>query len=205
MKKIRTIFLSGQYGSGKNTHGDFIAEKFGLIHLSFSHFLSKDPVACTYIQLVKLVPDEDVFRILGSYPLDGYLFNGFPRTLPQLEFVLKKCQIDQIAMVYLDVVDKVAIHRMQNRLTCLVCKQASSKLKGHTVGGSCKDPNCKGVLEQRPDDTPEGIIKRTASFREKTLPIIQKAEEAGMKIFKITLTEEQPIETTREMIMHVIG
>ena len=205
MKEIQNMFLLGQYGSGKDTHGHFIAKNFGLTHLSFSQFLSQDQVAREYIQFGQLVPDEDVFRILGSYPLNGYLFNGFPRTLPQLEFVLKKCQIDQIAIVYLDVVDEIAIHRMENRLTCLVCKQASSKLKGYTVGGPCKDLHCKGILEQRPDDTPEGIVKRTASFREKTLPIIQEAKKSGVKIFKISITEEQPIETTREMIMHVIG
>ncbi len=205
MKKIRTIFLLGQYGSGKDTHGNFIAEKFGLTHLIFSQFLSQDSVACKYIQRKKLVPDQDVFRILGSYSLDGYLFNGFPRTLPQMEFILKRCQIDQIAIVYLDVVDEIAIHRMENRLVCSQCKQTSSKLKGYTIGDHCKDLNCKGILEQRFDDTPDGIVERTATFRTTTLPIIQEAEKSGVKIFKISITKEQPIETTRDMIMHVIG
>lgn len=200
-KKITTMFLLGQYGSGKDTHAPFIANKFNLIHLSFSSFLSQNSdVRKNYIERGLLVPDSDVFRILASYSMKGILFNGFPRTIDQLRFILRQCQIDDIAMVYLDVTDDIAIRRMENRLVCIVCATATSQLKGHVVGGPCKDPNCKGILQKRSDDTPEGILRRTANFRETTLPIIKEAEKSGMQIYRIKITEEQSIEKTQEMI-----
>lgn len=200
-KKITTVFLLGQYGSGKDTHGSFVAEKLGLAYLSFSAFLSQDDdVRKKYIEQGQLVPDPDVFRLLASSSMKNVLFNGFPRTLEQLRFVLQKCRIENIAIVYLDVADEIAVRRMEHRVICSVCKTATSLRKGHALGGPCKNPHCKGILQKRPDDTPKNIIKRTASFREKTLPIIDEAEKAGMRIYHIKLTEEQPIEKTQEMI-----
>ncbi len=200
-KKITTAFLLGQYGSGKDTHGPFIAHAFDLVHRSFSGLLTQDIHAKQYIQCGQLVPDADVFRILSAYPLQGILFNGFPRTIEQLDYIIIRCRIDTVAMVYLDVVDEIAIHRMENRVICSVCGTATSLLKGHVLGGPCKISGCPGTLIKRPDDTPEGIVKRTASFREKTLPIIDEAEKAGMKIYRIKITQEQPIEMTQNMIM----
>ncbi len=204
-KKINTMFLLGQYGSGKDTHGDFIADMFGFIHLSFSQLLSQDERACFYIKSGQLVPDADVFRILGSRSLKGYVLNGFPRTLPQLDFVFKVLSIDEIAIVYLDVTDDVVIHRMTNRIICNVCGTTSSLLKGHSIGGPCKHVQCSGVYIKRPDDTPENIIKRIVSFREKTLPIVDEAERSGIKIYRIKIMEEQPIEKTQEMIAQTLS
>lgn len=193
------MFLLGQYGAGKDTHGPFIANVFNLIHVSFSNVLSQDVHAKHYVERGKLVPDDEVFRILATYSLQGVLFNGFPRTIDQLRYVITHCK-GNIAMVYLDVTDEIAIHRMENRVICSVCRTSTSLLKGHVLGGPCKISGCPGILIKRPDDTPANIIKRTASFREKTLPIVDEAEKADMKIYRIQITEEQPIEKTQEMI-----
>lgn len=200
-KKFITMFLLGQYGAGKDTHGPFIADMFNLTHLGFSAFLSQDADARRhYVEHGILVPDHDVFRIFGAYPLEGLLLNGFPRTIDQLRFILRKCQIGDIAIVYLDVTDEIAIRRMENRVICSVCGTATSLLKGHVLGGPCKIEGCHGILKKRPDDTPEGIVKRMASFREKTLPILTEAEKYGMAIYRIKVEHEQPIEKTQEMI-----
>lgn len=204
-KKIyQTMFLSGQYGSGKDTHSEFIADIFDLTPLSFSSFLSQDHRARSYIELSQLVPDSDVFRILGAYPMKGILFNGFPRTIKQLDFILDTCQVATIAMVYLDVADDVAVFRMQNRVVCSVCGTATSLLKGHTIGGPCKIHGCSGVLTKRSDDTPEGIVKRMNSFRIQTLPLLDIAEKSGIKIYRIKIMEEQAIEKTQEMITQAL-
>lgn len=199
-KKITTVFLLGQYGAGKDTHGPFIANAFDLVHMSFSGLLTQDIYAKHYIQRGQLVPDEDVFRILSEHSFQGVLFNGFPRTIKQLNYIIDHCKIDAVAMVYLDVVDEVAIHRMENRVICSICGTATSLLKGHAIGGPCKISGCPGTLIKRPDDTPEGIVKRTASFREKTLPIVNEAEKTGMKIYRIKIIQEQPVEITQNMI-----
>lgn len=199
-KKKATVFLLGQYGSGKDTHGPWIAEQFGLEHLSFSSLLRQDPIALRFINRAELVPDNNVFHILNVFPLKGYLVNGFPRTIPQLRFILETYVLEHIAFIYLDVVDEVAIHRMSNRLACSLCHTTTSLLKGHVIGGPCKIAGCPGILQKRISDLPENIRKRMRSFRHDTLPLLEEVKKSGMDFYRITIIQEQPIEKTREMI-----
>lgn len=154
------LVLFGPPGSGKGTQSDRIVEKYGLVHLSTGNLLRKEikektPLgieAQAFIDKGQLVPDEVVIGMVDTYfeahrDAAGFLFDGFPRTLPQAKaldnlLALKKTSISQVLM--LEVNEEELIKRLVNR--------------GKTSG--------------RSDDADENIQrKRQEVYRNETLPV----------------------------------
>ena len=114
------LILFGPPGSGKGTQSDRIVEKYGLVHLSTGNLLrqeikDKTPLgleAKAFIDKGQLVPDEVVIGMVDSYfdahkDAPGFLFDGFPRTIPQAKALdklldLKKTSIHQVLMLEVD-------------------------------------------------------------------------------------------------------
>jgi len=154
------IILFGPPGSGKGTQSDRIVEKYGLIHLSTGNLLreeisNKTPLgkeAKKFIDHGQLVPDEVVIGMVDSFfdkhkDANGFLFDGFPRTVAQaqaLDKLLTLKKTDIAVVLALDVTEAELINRLLNR--------------GKTSG--------------RSDDTDENVIKkRFAVYTNETSPV----------------------------------
>jgi adenylate kinase len=154
------LVLFGPPGCGKGTQSDKIVEEYGLVHLSTGNLLrqemkDKTPLgqeARTFIDKGQLVPDEVVIGMVDSFfdknkDAKGFLFDGFPRTLPQAKALdklldLKKTIINLVLMLEVD--EEELIKRLVNR--------------GKTSG--------------RSDDTDENVQrKRQEVYRNETLPV----------------------------------
>ncbi|HNA18581.1 MAG TPA: adenylate kinase [Chitinophagaceae bacterium] len=156
------LVLFGPPGSGKGTQSDKIVEEYGLVHLSTGNLLrqeikDKTPLgleAKAFIDKGQLVPDEVVIGMVDSYfdahkDARGFLFDGFPRTIPQAKALdklleLKNTAITQVLMLEVD--EEELIKRLVHR--------------GKTSG--------------RSDDADENVQrKRQEVYRKETLPVAE--------------------------------
>src|ERR1700724_1791491 len=165
------LILLGPPGSGKGTQAQRLVQKHGIVQLSTGEMLRAAVAAQTPIGLQAkdimasgaLVPDEIVIRIISDR-LDqpdmknGFILDGFPRTVPQaqaLDELLKKKHIKLDAVVELRVNESALLQRVESRV-------AEMRTRGEVV---------------RVDDTPEVLSKRLASHRSLTEPLIHYYSE----------------------------
>jgi adenylate kinase len=165
------LILLGPPGAGKGTQAQRLLQKYGIVQLSTGEMLRAAVAAQTPIGLQAkdimasgaLVPDEIVIRIISDR-LDqpdmknGFILDGFPRTVPQaqaLDELLKKKHIKLDAVVELRVNESALLNRVETRV-------AEMRARGEEV---------------RIDDTPEVLSKRLASYRSLTEPLIHYYSE----------------------------
>jgi len=123
-----------------------------------------------------LAPDDLVMRVVASWverARDSFLFDGFPRTVPQAErfdALLSGLRLPLQLAIFLEVTEKTIVERMSTRLTCRDCGKIVS-LGRHVQSKDEPCPNCGGVLETRDDDQKEALARRMREFREKSLPV----------------------------------
>lgn len=190
------IIIIGSQGSGKGTQALFIAEKFGSIHVDLGKVLrkmakekselGKELYEIVYVKK-ELVSDEIVFRALTEefkkIPLNfGIILDGAPRRIDQMEEVEKAFSVSGRSLdkvVYLNIPREVSVDRVSRRYSCAVCHKHFSL--GENLNNTL-DPcdECGGKVEQRKDDTPEGVKKRLDIFQSQTIPVIEKYRENGM-------------------------
>lgn len=179
--------MLGAPGAGKGTQAKMIAEKFGVPHISTGDIfranikegtdLGKE--AKEYMDKGQLVPDELTVRILldrvsKADCKEGYVLDGFPRTIPQAEVLSNEVAKlgDRIDFaIDVDVPDENIIRRMGGRRACLKC--------GATYHVEHIPPKKEGIcdvcgaeLVLRDDDKPETVKKRLAVYHEQTQPLI---------------------------------
>ncbi len=137
-----------------------------------------------YMDAGKLVPDELVLAMLAervSAPdcCDGYVLDGFPRTLAQARALEERVGDDDFFVVNLNVADETIIERAAGRLTCKNCGRIyHAKTSPPRKAGVCDA--CGGPLERRADDAPEVVRERLRVYREKTEPLISFYREKGL-------------------------
>ncbi len=180
------IVLLGAPGAGKGTQCKRIVEKYGVQHLSSGDILRKERAAETelgakaqsYMDSGGLVPDELIVKMMAGAiskaPQEGYVLDGFPRTVNQAEQLDKSLvsngqKID--AVVDLKVNEKIIMGRMTGRRSCPKCGAVYhlENLKPK-VDGKCDRDGTE--LVQRPDDKPEVVKKRLDTYYEQTEPVI---------------------------------
>lgn len=169
------VVLFGPPGAGKGTQACEISAYYGLTHISTGDLIRKNIrektpiglVALDYIERGKLAPDEVVMQLLDKEiaGLDGYLLDGFPRTLVQAKMLDEITDIDVVINLQLD--DELVVSRIVNRMVCPVCGRSYNKLLHSTT--VC---DCGATLTMRTDDTPEIVEERLKVYREQTLPIL---------------------------------
>jgi len=121
----------------------------------------------------ELVSDEIVFELVKSNEQSGakgIVFDGFPRTIAQAEYLLNNYKL--LRVFYLDLSEDVAIRRISARRVCQVC-QENYNLNTQPPIQNDKCDKCGGNLIIRNDDKPEAIHKRFMEFHEQTLPLKQ--------------------------------
>jgi len=189
------IILLGPPGAGKGTQAVRIAEAARIPHISTGDILRANvregtelgAAAKRYMDAGDLVPDDVIIGMIGTR-LDeadaakGFLFDGFPRTVPQAE-ALEKVLIERTTP--LDVVLRLAVpadevlERLTGRRTCDGCGRIFHvTFDPPTTEGRCDD--CDGQLVQRDDDTEDVVLNRLEVYRSQTEPLEEFYWERGL-------------------------
>lgn len=189
------IVLLGAAGAGKGTQAAKIVDKFGLCHISTGDIFRKNVSEGTelgleakrYMDAGQLVPDAVVIamvkdRIAQPDCDEGFMLDGFPRTLPQAEALtdaLKSMGRELDAVVAIEVGRDVLMQRLTSRRQCRGCGKIYN-----VMGDMPADPNvcdaCGGEVYQRDDDTVEAATKRLNDYDNITSALVPYYAETGL-------------------------
>lgn len=182
------IILLGAPGAGKGTQASKIAETYRLPHISTGDIFRENikqqtPIGLlvkTFIDKGCLVPDDVTCeiveeRIEEADCKDGYMLDGFPRTLAQAEKLDEMTHIDAVVNISVDL--SLLLDRLCGRRVCKDCCESYhiSRLNGET-----KCSRCGGELYQRKDDNPETVRNRLDVYTAQTAPLIEYYEKKGL-------------------------
>ncbi|WP_412541512.1 adenylate kinase [Longispora sp. K20-0274] len=181
------LVLVGPPGAGKGTQAQFIASHLAVPGISTgdifrANVTQKTPLgleAKRYMDAGDLVPDEVTInmvrdRLAESDAVDGFLLDGFPRTVPQavaLDKLLVDLGFSLDLVLELVVDDDEVIRRLSGRRMCRSCGRIWHVEFEPTVKPGVCD-NCQGELFQRDDDNPTTIANRLREYAEKTAPLV---------------------------------
>ncbi|MCC8149976.1 MAG: adenylate kinase [Lachnospiraceae bacterium] len=210
------IIMLGAPGAGKGTQAKMIADKYGIPHISTGDIFRANLKAGTelgkkakvYMDQGLLVPDEltcdlVVDRISEKDCENGFILDGFPRTIPQAECLtdaLKELGENIDFAVDVDVPDENIITRMSGRRACLNCGATYHIVNIPTkVEGICD--RCGSEVVLRADDEPETVKKRLDVYHEQTQPLIDYYEQQG--ILK-TVDGTQPMKEVYDEIIALL-
>lgn len=191
------IIMLGAPGAGKGTQAKKIADKYGIPHISTGDIFRANikggtelgMKAKSYMDQGQLVPDDVTIgmlldRISEADCANGYVLDGFPRTIPQAESLTKALGGRGEKMDYaidVDVPDEAIVNRMAGRRACLAC--------GATYHIVYNAPKTEGVcdvcgekLVLRDDDKPETVQKRLTVYHDQTQPLIEYYHKAGILV-----------------------
>jgi len=189
-QKQVTILL-GPPGSGKGTQAVKISRYLGVPHISTGdlfreHLKNGTDLGATakkYLDSGQLVPDFIVLdmlfdRISKEDCRNGYLLDGFPRTVAQAKALEHRLQKDssKLAVVNMCVPESEVIRRLEGRLTCKNCGNVQHKEFSPPKNSGVCD-KCNGELYQRSDDHLEVIQQRLGEYRRQTAPLIEYYEK----------------------------
>ncbi|MCD8108587.1 MAG: adenylate kinase [Clostridiales bacterium] len=210
------IIMLGAPGAGKGTQAKMIADKYGIPHISTGDIFRANLKAGTelgqkakvYMDQGLLVPDEltcdlVVDRISNEDCKDGFILDGFPRTIPQAECLTDALKARGESMdfaVDVDVPDENIITRMSGRRACVNCGATYHIVNIPTkVEGVCD--RCGNEVVLRADDEPETVKKRLDVYHAQTQPLIDYYKQQG--ILK-TVDGTQPMQTVFENIIALL-
>ncbi len=211
------IILLGAPGAGKGTQAKIISEKLNIPHISTgdifrANIKGNTPLgqkAKEYMDKGELVPDELTVEIvkdrLGNDDCaNGFILDGFPRTIPQAEYldkVLVQMNINLDVALLIDVKDEDIINRMSGRRVCTNCGATYNVVFNPTKEEGICDV-CKSPVIQRADDAAETVLNRLETYHKQTQPLINYYEKAG----KLKIAEGAgEVEETSNRVMKVLG
>ncbi|MDK2123557.1 adenylate kinase [Parachitinimonas caeni] len=177
------LILLGAPGAGKGTQATFIKEKYGIPQISTGDMLRAAVKAGTPLGLEakvimdagKLMPDDIIIglvkeRIAQDDCKNGFLFDGFPRTIPQAD-ALKTAGVDIDYVVEIDVPDEAILERMAGRRFHMASGR-SYHIKFNPPKVEGKDDVTGEDLVQRDDDQEETVKKRLAVYHDQTKVLV---------------------------------
>ena len=206
---MNIIFL-GPPGAGKGTQAQRICDALKIPQISTGDILRRAMKegtetglkAKSFIDAGQLVPDDVIIDIVKErLQMDdcknGYILDGFPRTVPQAEALDTFATIDSV--IDLDVADQVLVDRLSGRRVCLKCGATYhlSMLNGETKCAKCGD-----TLVQRNDDKAETVLNRLEVYHAQTAPLIGYYEQKGL-LKKVD--GAQGLDNTFAAIMKALG
>ena len=179
---MKLVFL-GPPGAGKGTLASEVAKYYGIPHISTGSMFriaikNHTPLGAKIKNIIdsgSLVDDETTAALvkerLGEADVgNGFILDGFPRTIRQAEMLDTFCPLD--AVIDFDIPDEAVIKRLSGRRLCPSCgKNFHIEFMRPQVEGICD--NCRGILVIREDDKREAIVKRLETYREQTFPLIE--------------------------------
>ena len=174
------LILLGAPGAGKGTQAVKIAEEYKIPHISTGDIFRKNikeqtelgKLAKTYIDKGELVPDEVTIaivadRLKAADCANGWLLDGFPRTVAQAEALAGFAKVDTVINIDIDL--QLLLRRLTGRRVCGDCGESYlvDMLDGRMICAKCK-----GALYQRDDDTEETVQSRLDVYVKQTSPLI---------------------------------
>lgn len=184
------LILLGAPGAGKGTQAKKIVAEFGIPQISTGDILRKAVADGTplgteakkYMEAGKLVPDEVIIglmkdRLQEDDCKDGFILDGFPRTVEQAEALGETTEIDAVINIEVDM-DSL-VERITGRRSCPKCGAVYHiKFNPPKVEGICDA--CGSTLIQREDDREETVRKRLDTYMRQTSPLIEYYAEKGI-------------------------
>lgn len=176
------IILLGAPGAGKGTQAEIISDRLSIPQISTGNLIRAALKSGTevglkakaFIEAGQLVPDGVVIDIIKERIAEkdcenGFILDGFPRTIAQAE-ALDSMGIEIDRVIDIDVADEAIARRLSGRRVCENCGASyHMEHKKPVVDGVCD--KCSGALVQRKDDKPETVIERLAVYHEQTEPL----------------------------------
>ena len=211
------IIMLGAPGAGKGTQAKQIADKYSIPHISPGDIFRANikngtelgKKAKQYMDQGALVPDEltcDLVmdRIQQDDCKNGFVLDGFPRTIPQaeaLDAALEKINEKMDYAIDVDVPDENIVNRMSGRRACLNCGATYHLISiPPKVEGICD--RCGSEIVLREDDKPETVQKRLKVYHEQTQPLIDYYKNQG--ILK-SVDGTQPMDEVFKAIVTILG
>ena len=206
------IILLGAPGAGKGTQAEVICNRYNIPAISTGNIIREalktgtemGLKAKSYMESGALVPDEVVIgiikeRIVKDDCKDGFILDGFQRTIPQAE-ALDKMGIVIDKVIDIEVPDEKIINRMSGRRVCEKCGASYHlEYKKPKVEGICDA--CSGTLIQRKDDHPDTVKSRLDVYHSETEPLKDYYEKQG----KLTVVEgQEEIEDTTRLLIEAL-
>ncbi len=191
------VVLVGAPGAGKGTQAKFITEHYSIPQISTgdifrAHIAAETPLGVAakhYMDAGDLVPDEVTIdlvrdRLQCEDTVDGFLLDGFPRTVPQaqaLTTLLDDLGTPLDAVLEMQVDDDEVVRRISGRRICRSCGHVwHLDFEPPAVEGVCDV--CGGELFQRDDDLPETVRRRLEVYDEETAPLVGFYDDLGLLV-----------------------
>lgn len=213
------VILLGAPGAGKGTQAQFITSKFGVPQISTGDMLRAAVKAGSALGLMAkevmaaggLVTDDIIIglvkeRIAQQDCVNGFLFDGFPRTIPQAQ-AMEDAGIPIDVVIEIDVADEEIVKRLSGRRVHL-----DSGRVYHVI---FNPPKTSGIddltgeaLVQREDDKEETIRKRLQVYHDQTRPLVefyQKLQDAGHAVKVVRLNGLDEVDVVREKILTLLS
>jgi len=211
------LILLGAPGAGKGTVAKILTQMDGSIQISTGDILRAAVKAGTdlgkkaeaFMKAGDLVPDELIMgimehRLQEADCANGFLLDGFPRTIPQaeaLKSLLKKISIKLDMAVNIDVPNEVILDRLTTRRTCSNSKcQAIYNVKSNPPKKPGVCDKCGSPVIQRDDETEEAISHRLKTYHEKTAPLVGFYEKEGLLLTVSATSSEDVISAIKKRL-----
>ncbi|MEJ2404610.1 MAG: adenylate kinase [Candidatus Thiodiazotropha sp.] len=209
------LILLGAPGAGKGTVAKQLTKLDGSVQISTGDILRGAVQAGTelgkqaeaFMKAGDLVPDELIMGIMEQRLQEpdcanGFLLDGFPRTIPQaeaLDVLLEKIGVKFDFAVEIDVPRDVILDRLTTRRTCVDCGAIYNvKSMPTKVEGVCD--KCGGKVVQRDDETEEAISNRLDVYQEKTAPLVDFYKNKAMLLTVSATSSEAVVDAIQERL-----
>lgn len=207
------LILLGAPGAGKGTQAEIVSEKYNIPTISTGNIIraalkngtEMGLKAKAYIENGKLVPDDVVIGIIKERLAEpdckeGFILDGFPRTIPQAE-ALDDMGIAIDAALSIEVADSEIVKRMSGRRVCEKCGASyHTEFKKPAKQDVCDA--CGGKLVIRKDDEPATVLERLKVYHEQTEPLKSYYEAAGRLL---TVEGQDDINDTTALVLKALS
>jgi adenylate kinase len=213
---LKIVFL-GPPGAGKGTQANYLAAQFGLLHISTGDLLREaiaeesdwGKEARGFVERGELVPDQLVVELVSAYlgklnPEQGFILDGFPRTLKQAQLLdqfLEEKGKSLEGVINFALSQEEIIRRLSARYYCPSCR-ANYNLISQPPQKEGVCDQCQIPLERRKDDQPEVIKERLKIYEKATIPLVRYYREKGLLLeIEAEGKEEEVLKRLREKVL----
>ena len=211
------LILVGPPGAGKGTQAEVLTKKLAIPHISTGDMFRKalkeqTPLgmeAKGYMDAGQLVPDSVTIgivkeRLAQSDCADGFLLDGFPRTIPQadaLEDTLLELGVKIDGVINIQVDHSELLARLTGRRVCSACGATYHVISNPSKAGD-KCQGCQAVLIQRSDDTEATVDNRLNVYNQQTAPLVEYYQKKGILL---NIDGSESVEKVTSQILNALG
>lgn len=211
------LILVGPPGAGKGTQAEVLTKKLAIPHISTGDMFRKALKEQTllgmeakgYMDAGQLVPDSVTIgivkeRLAQSDCADGFLLDGFPRTIPQadaLEVTLSELGVKLDGVINIQVDHSELLARLTGRRVCSACGATYHVISNPSRAGD-KCQGCQAVLIQRSDDTEATVGNRLNVYNQQTAPLVEYYQKKGILL---NIDGSEAVEKVTSQILKKLG